>query len=139
MRKFFLRNHLKYTLLYLNLPSGNNNLAFSKSLKCLKTQAFRGFCRFHWLQLGYIERAFCSQTAQGVRASSCLATSACLFGYRWLYVSIVVCTFSCPSRSAMSRGEQPISTSRLAWLCPYGIITTNRKSPVGSRVLRFSV
>ena len=23
MRKFFLRNHLKYTLLYLNLPSGN--------------------------------------------------------------------------------------------------------------------
>ena len=23
--------------------------------------------------------------------------------------------------------------------CPYGIITTNRKSPVGSRVLRFSV
>ena len=25
--------------------SGNNNLAFSKSLKCLKTQAFRGF--FH--------------------------------------------------------------------------------------------
>lgn len=23
MRKFFLRNHLKYTLIYLNLPSGN--------------------------------------------------------------------------------------------------------------------
>lgn len=72
----------------------NNKFAPSKSPKCLKTQVFRGFCRFHWLQLGYIERAFCSQTAQGVRASSCLATSACLFGYRWLYVSIVVCTFS---------------------------------------------
>ena len=28
---------------------------------------------------------------------------------------------------------------RLALECPYGIITTNRKSPVGSRVLRFSV
>ena len=24
-------------------------------------------------------------------------------------------------------------------ICPYGIITTNRKSPVESRVLRFSV
>ena len=71
--------------------------------------------------------------------SSCLATSTCLLGYRWLYVSIVVCTFSCPSRSAISSGEKPISTSRLAWLCPYGIITTNRKSPVESRVLRFSV
>ena len=62
--------------------------------------------------------------------SSCLATSTCLLGYRWLYVSIVVCTFSCPRRSAISSGEKPISTSRLAWLCPYGIITTNRKSPV---------
>ena len=62
--------------------------------------------------------------------SSCLATSTCLLGYRWLYVSIVVCTFSCPSRSAISSGEKPISTNRLAWLCPYGIITTNRKSPV---------
>ena len=29
--------------------------------------------------------------------------------------------------------------SRLAKVCPYGIITTNRKSPVESRVLRFSV
>ena len=48
--------------------------------------------------------------------SSCLATSTCLFGYRWLYVSIVVCTFSCPRRSAISSGENPISTSRLAWL-----------------------
>ncbi len=54
--------------------------------------------------------------------SSCLATSTCLLGYRWLYVSIVVCTFSCPSRSAISSGEKPISTSRLAWLCRYGII-----------------
>ena len=45
--------------------------------------------------------------------SSCLATSTCLLGYRWLYVSIVVCTFSCPSRSAISSGEKPISTSRL--------------------------
>ena len=26
LRKFFLRNHLKYTLLYLNLPSGNKFL-----------------------------------------------------------------------------------------------------------------
>ena len=49
--------------------------------------------------------------------SSCLATSTCLLGYRWLYVSIVVCTFSCPRRSAISSGEKPISTSRLAWLC----------------------
>ena len=71
--------------------------------------------------------------------SSCLATSTCLLGYRWLYVSIVVCTFSCPRRSAISSGEKPISTNRLAWLCPYSIITTNRKSPVESRVLRFSV
>lgn len=47
--------------------------------------------------------------------SSCLATSTCLLGYRWLYVSIVVCTFSCPSRSAISSGEKPISTNRLAW------------------------
>ena len=60
--------------------------------------------------------------------SSCLATSTCLMGYRWLYVSIVVCTFSCPSRSAISSGEKPISTSRLAWLCPYGIIRTNGKT-----------
>lgn len=45
-----------------------------------------------------------------------LNTSTCLLGYRWLYVSIVVCTFSCPSRSAISSGEKPISTSRLAWL-----------------------
>ena len=49
--------------------------------------------------------------------SSCLATSTCLLGYRWLYVSIVVCTFSCPRRSAISSGEKPISTNRLAWLC----------------------
>ena len=49
--------------------------------------------------------------------SSCLAASTCLLGYRWLYVSIVVCTFSCPSRSAISSGKKPISTSRLAWLC----------------------
>ena len=61
--------------------------------------------------------------------SSCLATSTCLLGYRWLYVSIVVCTFSCPSRSAISSGEKPISTSRLAWLCPYGIIRTNQEIP----------
>jgi len=27
----------------------------------------------------------------------------------------------------------------VAKVCPYGIITTNRKSPVESRVLRFSV
>ena len=60
--------------------------------------------------------------------SSCLATSTCLLGYRWLYVSIVVCTFSCPSRSAISSGEKLISTNRLAWLCRYGIITTNGKS-----------
>ena len=60
--------------------------------------------------------------------SSCLATSTCLLGYRWLYVSIVVCTFSCPRCSAISSGEKPISTSRLAWLCHYGIITTNGKS-----------
>ena len=31
--------------------------------------------------------------------SSCLATSTCLLGYRWLYVSIVVCTFS-PGRNS---------------------------------------
>ena len=51
--------------------------------------------------------------------SSCLATSTCLLGYRWLYVSIVVCTFSCPSRSAISSGEKPISTNRLAWLAEF--------------------
>ena len=66
--------------------------------------------------------------------SSCLATSTCLLGYRWLYVSIVVCTFSCPSRSAISSGEKPISTSRLAWLCPYGIIRTNRETLALQRV-----
>ena len=31
--------------------------------------------------------------------SSCLATSTCLLGYRWRYVSIVVCTFS-PGRNS---------------------------------------
>ena len=34
--------------------SGNDNLTSSKSPKCLKIQAFRGFCRFCWLQLGCI-------------------------------------------------------------------------------------
>lgn len=71
--------------------------------------------------------------------SSCLATSTCLLGYRWLYVSIVVCTFSCPSRSAISSGEKPISTSRLAWLCRYGIITTNGKSLYFQGVHAFAV
>ena len=33
----------------------------------------------------------------------------------------------------------PPEIIRLAAVCPYGIITTNRKSPVESRVLRFSV
>lgn len=51
--------------------------------------------------------------------SSCLATSTCLLGYRWLYVSIVVCTFSCPRRSAISSGEKPISTNRLALEIPF--------------------
>ena len=38
MRKFFLRNHLKYTLLYLNLPSGNN--AFNPQVLYIGTCGF---------------------------------------------------------------------------------------------------
>ena len=33
----------------------------------------------------------------------------------------------------------PFFREKVAKVCPYGIITTNRKSPVESRVLRFSV
>ena len=36
-------------------------------------------------------------------------------------------------------GEKPMEIKSDTCECPYGIITTNRKSPVGSRVLRFSV
>ena len=82
----------------------------------------------NWLHFAFSSPRKCSQKPH--RLSRRLATSTCLFGYRWLYVSIVVCTRSWPRRSAISSGEKPISTSRLAWLCPYGIITTNRKSPV---------
>ena len=32
-----------------------------------------------------------------------------------------------------------VCRAMVAKVCPYGIITTNRKSPVESRVLRFSV
>ncbi len=42
-----------------------------------------------WLQNGYIERFLCSHGLTAYRPSSCMATSACLLGYRWLYVSIV--------------------------------------------------
>lgn len=73
--------------------------------------------------------------------SSCLATSTCLLGYRWLYVSIVVCTFSCPSRSAISSGEKPISTSRLAWLCRMSCtrirFTPDERAAVYTRTKRF--
>lgn len=34
--------------------SGNNNITSSKSPKCLETLAFRGFCCFQRLQIGYI-------------------------------------------------------------------------------------
>jgi len=44
-----------------------------------------------------------------------------------------------PSHSWICFMGTPCFSSRLAQECPYGIITTNRKSPVGSRVLRFSV
>ena len=45
---------------------------------------------------------------------------------------------SWPNRSLMVSGETPNSIKWLAWLCPYGIITTNRKSPVfqGFSVIR---
>ena len=43
-------------------------------------------------------------------------------------MSRVVFTDSCPRRSAISNGEKPSSISMLAWLCHYGIITTNGKA-----------
>ena len=65
-------------------------------------------------------------------------SSACLFGYRWAYVFITTGTVS-PKRLATSRAEYPSSIQREAWLCPYSIITTNRKSPVyqGLIVIRY--
>lgn len=51
----------------------------------------------------------------------------------------VVLMVLCPRKlDTLIRGSS-FASSRLAKVCPYGIITTNRKSPVESRVLRFSV
>ena len=55
------------------------------------------------------------------------------------YTFAVVAMSECPSHSWICLSEKPCWSSRVATECPYGIITTNRKSPVGSRVLRFSV
>ena len=49
------------------------------------------------------------------------------------------CPVSYWSGNATVRTSTPWAINKLAFVCPYGIITTNRKSPVGSRVLRFSV
>ena len=65
---------------------------------------------------------FCTYSA------SISATSVCLFGYRCEYVLSVVLMSSCPSRSLIVSGDTPNSIRWLAWLCRYGIITTNRKS-----------
>ena len=43
---------------------------------------FFGTFLFHWLQIGYIGQIICSHQLFDMKSSSCLATSACLFGYR---------------------------------------------------------
>ena len=46
----------------------------------------------------------------------------------------VVLKSLCPSHSWICFMGTPFFSSRLAQLCPYGIITTNRKSPVESKL-----
>ncbi|WP_295693952.1 hypothetical protein, partial [uncultured Oscillibacter sp.] len=47
LRKFFLRNHLKYTLLYLNLPSGNDRIFMTAAAGGLAAIC-RCFACFDW-------------------------------------------------------------------------------------------
>ena len=70
----------------------------------------------------------------GIKSSSFLTASGTVEGYRWPYVRRVVWTSSWPRRSLTSRTGQPRWMRSEAWECPYGIITTNRKSPVESRL-----
>ena len=46
------------------------------------------------------------------------------------YRSSVMVVVACPSTSESDLISNPTSTARVANVCPYGIITTNRKSPV---------
>ena len=46
------------------------------------------------------------------------------------YRSNVIVTEACPNISDNDLTSNPTSTARVANVCPYGIITTNRKSPV---------
>ena len=66
MRKFFLRNHLKYTLLYLNLPSGNNPERSLSALVPLETRNSWAllFCAKAWrLPMGQtVQRVFRQKT-----------------------------------------------------------------------------
>ena len=57
----------------------------------------------------------------------------------WAYVSSVNPALKCPSIPDTVLMSTPFWRASVAKVCPYGIITTNRKSPVESRVLRFSV
>ena len=48
----------------------------------------------------------------------------------WTYRSSVMVVVACPNTSESDLISNPTSTARVANVCPYGIITTNRKSPV---------
>ena len=81
MRKFFLRNHLKYTLLYLNLPS-ENNTQNSKNLE----------------NAGLLRRvtAPCQQNFTIHKEKSYLISEE----VRQLFLLIICCIFQCPAGSS---------------------------------------
>ena len=53
-----------------------------------------------------------------------------IFSVSCTYVCKVVSMLVCPNRVCTSFTSAPFSISSVAWVCPYGIITTNRKSSV---------
>ena len=59
-------------------------------------------------------------------------SAACCFmsSLEWPYTSSVKATVACPRASESVLGSTWLCRDRVAKVCPYGIITTNRKSPV---------
>ena len=71
------------------------------------------------------------QQLRGVSSADISSAMDCLRATsRWPYTLAVILMSLCPSHSCTSLSVKPWLSKRLAQLFPYGIITTNRKSPV---------
>ena len=71
------------------------------------------------------------QQPRGVSSADISSAMDCLRATsRWPYTLAVILMSLCPSHSCTSLSVKPWLSKRLAQLFPYGIITTNRKSPV---------